>query len=246
MPTLESQKQANKKYDQENTRLITLKLNKKTDKDILDKFDTVPNRQGYVKNLVRADMGENTVGDYPGNLINDIYVTADVKESYNSDNIDKALDLLKVEEKTALTLVYKEGMTREKAAVEMGITTSKFLKIEESATKKMREGECSKLMRNVVPVKTYNKLEDENKKLRNRIKYLSQDGESRVAAYAIQLTDIGLPERAVNILADNDIYSLGDVAERTPNELASIKGMGLVYMEKLVDAMNENGLVFTE
>jgi hypothetical protein len=43
------------KYDEQNTVQIKLKLNTKTDKDILDKLATV-NKQGYIKQLIRADL----------------------------------------------------------------------------------------------------------------------------------------------------------------------------------------------
>ena len=48
------------RYDAAHTRQIRLKLNLKTDKDILDKLDEVGNKQGYIKELIRQDMkGQN-------------------------------------------------------------------------------------------------------------------------------------------------------------------------------------------
>lgn len=47
---------AQNKYDKENTRTFSLKLNKKTDKAIIDKLLSVPNIQGYIKNLIEKDM----------------------------------------------------------------------------------------------------------------------------------------------------------------------------------------------
>ena len=52
----ESQKEPNKKYDKNNTKQIKLKLNLKTDKDILDKLNSVGNKQGYIKKLIRNDI----------------------------------------------------------------------------------------------------------------------------------------------------------------------------------------------
>lgn len=52
----EVQIRANKKYEAENTRQVHLKLNRRTDKDVLEKLDSVPNKQGYIKELIRADM----------------------------------------------------------------------------------------------------------------------------------------------------------------------------------------------
>ena len=54
--TSESQKRAVAKYDVKNTRKIVLKLNKRTDADILDHLYRIDNRQGYIKELIRKDM----------------------------------------------------------------------------------------------------------------------------------------------------------------------------------------------
>lgn len=52
----DAQIRAAAKYDKTNTRLIQLKLNKKTDSDILDFLDTLDNRQGFIKELIRKHM----------------------------------------------------------------------------------------------------------------------------------------------------------------------------------------------
>lgn len=52
----EAQKQASARYDAANTRQIKLKLNTKTDADILDLLDSLDNVQGYIKGLIRQDM----------------------------------------------------------------------------------------------------------------------------------------------------------------------------------------------
>ena len=54
----EAQIRANKKYEAENTRQVHLKLNRRTDEDILRKLDSVPNKQGYIKELIRADLAK--------------------------------------------------------------------------------------------------------------------------------------------------------------------------------------------
>ena len=54
----EAQLRAKKKYDQHNTRQVMLKLNIKTDADILAKLDAEDNRQGYIKQLIRADIAK--------------------------------------------------------------------------------------------------------------------------------------------------------------------------------------------
>ena len=52
----EALKRAVKKYDKTHTKEILLKLNLKTDEDILSKLDKVPNKQGYIKGLIREDL----------------------------------------------------------------------------------------------------------------------------------------------------------------------------------------------
>ena len=52
----EAQLKAVYKYDREHTRQVHLKLNRRTDVDVLEKLDSVPNKQGYIKGLIRADL----------------------------------------------------------------------------------------------------------------------------------------------------------------------------------------------
>lgn len=46
------------RYDATNTKQIRLKLNLKTDADILEKLSEVDNMQGYIKSLIRADIAK--------------------------------------------------------------------------------------------------------------------------------------------------------------------------------------------
>lgn len=54
----EAQIKAQKKYDAENTRQVHLKLNRRTDSDVLERLDNVPSKQGYIKDLIRADLAK--------------------------------------------------------------------------------------------------------------------------------------------------------------------------------------------
>ena len=51
----EAAKRAVRKYDAANTRQYHLKLNMKTDADIIAKLDQVESAQGYIKMLIRLD-----------------------------------------------------------------------------------------------------------------------------------------------------------------------------------------------
>jgi len=44
------------RYDKRMTKVITMKLNRGTDGDILSKLESVSNIQGYIKALIRADI----------------------------------------------------------------------------------------------------------------------------------------------------------------------------------------------
>lgn len=52
----ESQYKASKKYDANMTTGLYLKLNNKTDADIISKLSEVPNKQGYVKQAIRNEI----------------------------------------------------------------------------------------------------------------------------------------------------------------------------------------------
>ena len=56
MKTSEAKRRANKKYDDANTKQFHLKLNLKTDADIIERFEQEESVQGYIKRLVREDI----------------------------------------------------------------------------------------------------------------------------------------------------------------------------------------------
>lgn len=47
---------ANRKYDQEHTKVYTIKVVDTTERDIICKLDSVPNKAGYIKKLIRQDI----------------------------------------------------------------------------------------------------------------------------------------------------------------------------------------------
>lgn len=51
-----AQIKASNKYDKENTKSVLLKLNKKTDADIIEMLDAAPSKMGYIKSLIRQDI----------------------------------------------------------------------------------------------------------------------------------------------------------------------------------------------
>lgn len=57
--TSEALRKAISKYDKNNTKQFNLKLNKKTDKDILDCLEQVKNKQGFIKEALRDYIAKN-------------------------------------------------------------------------------------------------------------------------------------------------------------------------------------------
>lgn len=55
--TSKAQMDAQARYDAKNTIQYHLKLNTTTDKDIIDKLNSVDSKQGYIKELIRKDIG---------------------------------------------------------------------------------------------------------------------------------------------------------------------------------------------
>lgn len=51
-----AQKRAKDRYDKANTVQVKLKLNKKTDKEIIEALERSGNKQGYIKRLIMADL----------------------------------------------------------------------------------------------------------------------------------------------------------------------------------------------
>jgi len=58
MAISDAQKKAAAKYDAQHTTRVFIKLNKETDADILQHLEQVPNKQGYIKSLIRKDIEE--------------------------------------------------------------------------------------------------------------------------------------------------------------------------------------------
>lgn len=51
----EAQRRAVAKYDAKNTKTFAIKLNRKTDADLIAKLESVGSVQGYLKELIRKD-----------------------------------------------------------------------------------------------------------------------------------------------------------------------------------------------
>lgn len=52
----DARRRAQAKYNKANTKQITLRLNKRTEADIIEWLGMADNKQGYIKALIRADI----------------------------------------------------------------------------------------------------------------------------------------------------------------------------------------------
>lgn len=56
--TSEAQKRASMKYLKKNVKRYVLQVNRTTEPDLLEKLESVDNYNGYLKELIRKDMGQ--------------------------------------------------------------------------------------------------------------------------------------------------------------------------------------------
>lgn len=56
MSTREARRRAEKKYQAANTKFLQIRLNFRTDQDILEKLSEEESMSGYVKRLIREDI----------------------------------------------------------------------------------------------------------------------------------------------------------------------------------------------
>ena len=89
------QSEAKTRWDKEHTVTVTMKLNKRQDADIIEKLNSVDSKQGYIKELIKADKWipcserlPEEYGEYLVSVIydNEPYVTTDDYYSYGWDD----------------------------------------------------------------------------------------------------------------------------------------------------------------
>ncbi|MGN0614190.1 MAG: hypothetical protein ACI4JB_09880 [Porcipelethomonas sp.] len=50
---------AKERYDKAKTKMYAIKVIKTTESDIIEKLESVPNKSGYIKSLIRKDIEED-------------------------------------------------------------------------------------------------------------------------------------------------------------------------------------------
>lgn len=59
MKATKAQLKATAKYQKANTKSYVIRLNLNTDADIIAKLESVDNKQGYIKKLIRSDLNSD-------------------------------------------------------------------------------------------------------------------------------------------------------------------------------------------
>ena len=80
------EKTPQERYDERTARRISLKLNKITDADVLEKLESVESMQGYIKFLIRADIAA-------GEDVNELSGAAEVIERLARENERQKFEL---------------------------------------------------------------------------------------------------------------------------------------------------------
>lgn len=251
----EAQKRATAKYDAANTRQITLKLNKGTDKDILDKLSSTGNRQGYIKDLIRADLvkngeaepnGRNTAASgYPANLITHSFMATGIDEFYDKDKLKIVVNLLPEKERDLLLYMFRDNMNYKEIAVALDVDISEMHDIEKMAFIHLRQPENLKKYRKVVTVNEYQKLLDENNALKTKIKYFSQTPENLAKIRALPVEETGyLSFKTIRALKLNGYNTVGDISDHSRLDIASVDGLGTMYMNEIDEMMISLGMIY--
>lgn len=77
---------AQKKYHAKNRQTLTLSFMKSTEQELLDYLETVPNKAGYIKNLIRDDIINKTESTDISSSLNKVKEI--VRSYYNYENGD--------------------------------------------------------------------------------------------------------------------------------------------------------------
>lgn len=56
---MEKKERPQERFDRENSRRFVLKVMKNTESDILEKLESIHNKSGYIKRLIREDIEKN-------------------------------------------------------------------------------------------------------------------------------------------------------------------------------------------
>ncbi len=80
------EKTPQERYDERTARRVSLKLNKITDADVLEKLESVESMQGYIKSLIRADIAA-------GEDVNELSGAAEVIERLARENERQKFEL---------------------------------------------------------------------------------------------------------------------------------------------------------
>ena len=79
---------AQAKYDAKAAKYYSLKLNKKTDSDLIEQLEKVPNIQKYIKGLIADDLERKRVKMFNITWLKDMYWKSGEKKTYTAEELE--------------------------------------------------------------------------------------------------------------------------------------------------------------
>ena len=106
-------KAANERWNKTNQQRYTIAFMRRTEADLIEKLESVPNRAGYIKALIRRDLAENQLHDpgdtaAPADLPN--VAPADAKVEKTREKLMEAVEIAS-EEELRLLYAFVLGLT---------------------------------------------------------------------------------------------------------------------------------------
>lgn len=225
--------------------LITSKGNK-----YREYFNTLEEAKEYKNNINRYE------ANYPHQLINDLGLTdplIDIKylEENFDENLDFVLENCGFNEKEIRVIIgyYKEGYNQETLALQLNVERGSISTIKNKAIYKLKHPSRLSILRYG---KEYKELQDDISKIKAKLILeketlikLSEKVREEINEYETEfdrpIEAMELSHRAYNGLRRGGIKTLGELLEKTEEDLMKIRNMGKQSIKEIVDKVKELG-----
>ena len=158
-------------------------------------------------------------------------------------------------ENKVLQMRYEWGMTLEEVGSELGVNRERIRQIEARAIRKMR---MRKLDIMCAPAIDYRKELSDNEVLRNQVNYLQseldrirgistlqrEEADKKRSVMETSIDELELSVRSYNCCKRAGINTLGDLCEKTLNDMYHVRNLGRRSLQEIEKKMSEYGLRF--
>ena len=100
-------KAANERWNKTNQKRYTIAFMRRTEADLIEKLESVPNRAGYIKSLIRRDLAANPLHD-PGDTASpaDLPNVAPTEGEHVEKTREKLMEAVEIASAEALRMLY--------------------------------------------------------------------------------------------------------------------------------------------